>query len=387
MNVTSNVGGEKWGAYGVTYMQAVPGRNEVIAGVSERGLWASGDRGKTWRKLGGHDMTFRPGRIVFDPKDTSVFWVSGCYGDAPFKTEDGGRTFQRLGKLAHADGVAIDFADPGRKTLLLGLHEQSQSLQLSRDGGNTWSKIGANLPADSNHSTDPLIIDSKTFLINTAGWKPKATLGIYRTEDGGQTWTRVSTFGPQGAALAASDGAIYWQRVWGGGLLKSTDKGKTWQQISRAVKDNPIELPDGRLAALADAQIMVSADGGTNWTKLGPPAPLKPNGITYSQRGKCFYAWRLSDNMKRERQSIVRLDVDLPGPGDVSAFSGSPSAMRTVGAALILAATACAVEPKVHRGLPYAEPGATVHAVGAFFPNTDLDSDAAFVPQQWAWKR
>ena len=310
MNVTNNVGGEKWGAYGVTYMQAVPGSNEVIAGVSERGLWATGDKGNTWRKLGGDEMKFRPGRIVFDPKNTSVFWVSGCYGDAPFKTEDGGKTFQRLGKLAHADGVAIDFTDPGRKTLLLGLHEQSQSLQLSRDGGSTWSNIGVHLPAESNHSTDPIIIDSKTFLINTAGWKPKATLGIYRTEDGGQTWTQVSTYGPQGPALVASDGAIYWQRVWGGGLLKSTDQGKTWTQISRAVKDNPIELPDKRLAGLADAQIMVSADGGANWTEFGPPAPLKPNGITYSDKGKCFYAWRLSDNMKMEKQSIVRLDVE-----------------------------------------------------------------------------
>lgn len=310
VNVTGNVGGSTWGAYGVTYMQAVPGTSEVIAGVSERGLWITADEGNTWRKLGGDEMKFRPGRIVFDPKNTSVFWVSGCYGDAPFKTEDGGRSFQRLGKLAHADGVAVDFTDPARKTLLLGLHEQSQSLQLSTDGGNTWSKIGENLPADSNHSTDPIVLDSKTFLINTAGWKQKATLGIYRSEDAGKTWSQVSTYGPQGPALLASDGAIYWQRLWGGGLLKSTDQGKTWKQISQAVKDNPVELPGRRLAGLAGSQVMVSADGGQTWTKLGPPTPVKPNGLIYSAQGKCFYAWRMSDNMKREPQSIVRLKVE-----------------------------------------------------------------------------
>jgi photosystem II stability/assembly factor-like uncharacterized protein len=307
LNVTNNVGGQTWGAYGVTYMKAVPGSNMVIAGVSERGLWASDNGGGSWRKLDGNEMKFRPGCIVFDPKDTSIAWVSGCYGDAPFKTEDAGKAFRRLGKLAHADGVAIDFSDPTRKTLLLGLHEQSQSLQLSRDGGKTWTNIGANLPADSNHSTDPVIIDSKTFLINTAGWKPKATLGIYRTEDGGRTWMQVSTYGPQGPALVASDGAIYWQRLWGGGLLKSTDQGRTWKQISNAIKDNPIQLPDNRLAGLASAQVMISADGGATWTKFGPPAPFKPNGITYSDKGNCFYAWRLSDNMKMEKQSIVRL--------------------------------------------------------------------------------
>ena len=159
VDVTNNVGGDKWGAYGVTYIKAVPDSDMVIAGVSEVGLWATVDGGATWKKLGGSEIRSRPGRIVFDPKNPQIFYVSGCYGDAPFKTEDGGKTFQRLGKLAHADGVAIDFTDPDRKTLLLGLHEQSQSLQLSTDAGKSWKKIGDKLPADSNHSTDPIVLD------------------------------------------------------------------------------------------------------------------------------------------------------------------------------------------------------------------------------------
>src|SRR5476649_1741455 len=94
LNVTSNVGGEKWGAYGVTYMKAVPGMDAVIAGVSERGLWATGDGGANWKKMGGDEIKNRPGQIVFDPKNVNTFWVSGCYGDSPFKSEDGGRTFK-----------------------------------------------------------------------------------------------------------------------------------------------------------------------------------------------------------------------------------------------------------------------------------------------------
>jgi photosystem II stability/assembly factor-like uncharacterized protein len=310
LDVTHNVGGEKWGAYGVHYMKAVPGSAEVIAGVGECGLWSSADGGATWKKLGGNEIKNRPVRIVFDPKNPAIFWESGCYGDGPFRTDDGGKTFMRLGKLAHSDGVDVDFTDPERKTLLLGLHEQSQSLQLSTDGGQTWKKIGDKLPADSNHSTDPIVIDAKTFLINTAGWKQKASLGIYRSEDAGETWTKVSDFGPAGAPLVASDGALYWQRIWGGGLLKSTDQGKTWNAISRTVKSNPIELPGKRLAALADKQIYVSSDGGLNWAKVGAPAPFKPNGITYSEKGKCFYAWRMSDNMKKAEPSIVRMNAE-----------------------------------------------------------------------------
>lgn len=310
VDVTNNVGGEKWGAYGVTHLSAVPNSDEVIAGVSEVGFWSTKDGGATWTKLGDIATKMRPSRIVFDPKNPSIYWLSGCYGDCPFRTDDGGKTFTRLGKLAHADGVAIDFSDPERKTLLLGLHEQSQSLQLSTDGGKSWKKIGDKLPADSNHSTDPIILDSKTFLINTAGWKPKATLGIYRTEDAGETWTKVSDFGPQGEPLVASDGSIYWQRVWGGGLLKSGDKGKTWTEISKKMKGMPIELGDKRLAGVTEKQMMISSDGGANWTALGAPLPFKPNGITYSDKTKTFYAWRLSDNMKRATPSIVKMTVE-----------------------------------------------------------------------------
>jgi photosystem II stability/assembly factor-like uncharacterized protein len=287
-------------------MAAVPHSNAVIAGVSESGLWQTTDEGKTWAKLGGNEIKNRPDRIVFDPTNPAIFWVSGCYGDSPFQTDDGGKTFQRLGNLQHSDGIAVDFSDPQRRTLLLGLHEQSQSLELSTDKGMSWTKIGSHLPPDSNHSSDPIIINSKTFLINTAGWKQNASQGIYRSEDGGETWTSVSSSGPAGQALVTSDGAIYWQRIWGGGLLKSTDAGKTWKQVSKTIKSNPVEMPGKRLAGTNGNQIYVSSDGGENWEAVGPKIPFNPNGIIYSDKGQSFYAWKLSDNMKRPPASIVR---------------------------------------------------------------------------------
>src|SRR5262245_20484686 len=89
VNVTNNIGGETWGYAGVTYMAAVPNSDVVIAGVSERGLWSTTDKGVTWKKLGADDkepIKHRPHQIVFDPKDSSTFWVSGCYGAGIFKT-------------------------------------------------------------------------------------------------------------------------------------------------------------------------------------------------------------------------------------------------------------------------------------------------------------
>ena len=73
-NVTGGVGGETWGYAGVTLVAAVPDRDEVLAGVSESGLWSSVDGGETWKKLGAQDrepIKHRPHQIVFDPKRVS----------------------------------------------------------------------------------------------------------------------------------------------------------------------------------------------------------------------------------------------------------------------------------------------------------------------------
>jgi hypothetical protein len=309
-NVTGNLGGATWGYAGVTLLASVPESPAVIAGVSERGLWINMGGATSWRKLGALDrepITNRPHRILFDPGDRETFWVSGCYGPGIFKTIDSGRSFDRLGRLEHVDGIAVDFSDSRRQTMLVGLHEQVRSLHLSRDGGRTWRKIGDRLPANSNFTSDPVILNTRTFLINTAGWKQGATWGIYRSEDGGDTWTQVSKAGATGTPLVASNGAIYWQALWSAGLTRSTDRGTTWTAPGGPVKTNPIELPDRRLAGLAGVQILLSSDGAATWTRFGPPIPFDPSGIVFSARGKCFYAWRMSN--EKDPKAVARLDV------------------------------------------------------------------------------
>jgi len=308
-NVTEGVGGETWGYAGVTLMSAVPDRDEVIAGVSESGLWSSADGGATWKKLGAADkepIKNRPHQIVYDPKNPRVFWISGNYGAGIFRTDDAGASFHRLGQLQHVDGIAVDFTDPARRTLLAGLHEQTRSLHISRDGGAKWEKIGDRLPDESNHSTDPLILDSKTFLVNTAGWAKGKAHGIYRSADAGATWTKVFDGGPGGRGLVTSTGDVYWQQVWGGGLMKGTEKGATWTKSGGPVKTNVVELPGGRLAGVADTQLYVSANGGTSWEKVGDPIPMKAQGVVYSAKRKAFYVWKMSD--KKATDTVWRLD-------------------------------------------------------------------------------
>jgi photosystem II stability/assembly factor-like uncharacterized protein len=310
LNVTHEVGGDKWGYAGVCLLAAVPDSAAVIAGVSEAGLWRTDDLGKTWRKLapdGQEQIRHRPHQIVFDPADPRHFWVSGCYGPSPFLTADGGQTFQRLGNLTHMDGLGVAFTDPERKTLVVGLHEQARSVHKSTDGGKSWQKIGDGLPEDSNHSTDPIVIDAKTFIINTAGWAQKKTWGIYRTEDGGTTWAKVSEVGCASRALTTPDGTIYWAICYGNGIVKSADQGKTWQKLTGPARFGPIQLGPGKIAALGGQQVYVSTDAGQTWEKLADPLPFKPNGISYNGQSRSIYAWRSTE--KKADDAILRWDL------------------------------------------------------------------------------
>lgn len=316
IDVTSNAGGPTWGEYGVTLVTSVPGKDAVIAGISQRGLWLSIDRGATWKHLGDHDavqIDNRPGIILFDPKDTNAFWEVGCYGKGLFRTTDGGATFKRLGgNLAHTDSIAVDFGDPQRKTIIVGMHEKIRSLEKSTDGGETFENIGVNMPENSNFDDEAIMIDTNTYITNAAGWWPntsntKFTWGIFRTDDGGKTWEKISDFGPGTKPMFARDGAIYWGLTWGGGVIRSADNGKTWTKLKCPLRSCPIELPGGRLVGFANRQLYISSDGGKSWTKFLDPLPWNANGLTYCEKGESLYAWQLV--AKKQLPAIVRHDV------------------------------------------------------------------------------
>jgi photosystem II stability/assembly factor-like uncharacterized protein len=318
INVTAGLGGDKWGFGGLTAMAAVPGTDMIIAGVSETGLWASSDAGKTWIRLGAKDTTpisNHPYQILFDPKNPRTFWETGNSGPGVFRTDDGGESFHRLGNIDNVDGIGIDFTDEQRKTIVVGIHDQPRSVQRSSDGGQTWKLIGDKLPANTNISNNVLVFDANNYVVNAAGWKRDGTqvgaqllaYGTFRTQDGGASFAKVSDSGPSGPALVASDGAIYWQTLWNNGLIKSTDQGKTWQQLPGAVKVNPIELPGGKLVAAIDSQLHVSADRGKTWEKFGEPVPFEPSGLTYCAKTRSLYAWRSTDG--KEESVVVRWEI------------------------------------------------------------------------------
>ena len=298
VNVTGNLAGMPSECGNLCLLSVVPGQDRIIAGIAKRGLWQTSDGGANWTQLGqgaGSDpIVNRPSRILYDPTDPKIFWESGIYNSfGIYETIDGGQGFKHLGRAKHNDYVSVDFSDPRRRTLLAGGHEQSRTVWKSLDGGETWTNIGSTLPQGTKFSSNPLLIDATTYLVNASGWG-KGTGGVYRTTNAGATWTQASALEANGAPLVASDGSIYWHLMFDRGVIRSTDRGQTWTQVcgSGMLKGSSlIELPGGQLAGIAGKSVKVSADHGATWKPATDPTPVQPAGVIYAPAQHAFFIW------------------------------------------------------------------------------------------------
>jgi photosystem II stability/assembly factor-like uncharacterized protein len=316
VNVTGNLANMPSECGNLTMLSAVPGSNTVIAGVALDGLWANSSA-TTWSPLGtgkgSATITNRPSWITYDPIHPGVFWESGIYnGGGVYRTTDNGTTFLQLGSIGHNDFVSVDFGDPNRQTLLAGGHEQSRLVYRSTDGGQNWTNVGASIPADTKFSTNPILINPQTYVVNLSGYAGTIA-GVLRTTDGGASWQQVSTVETTGPPLVTSSGVIYWSA--GDGLLKSTDSGVTWNQVGSGLQPvHPIELPDGRIVSVGATNLVISSDGGSTWSPIGDALPYTPLGVIYSPSRKAFLVWQWDCGGIVLPNAIMELDLDPSQP-------------------------------------------------------------------------
>jgi photosystem II stability/assembly factor-like uncharacterized protein len=269
----------------------------LIASLATQGLWASEDGGASWSPLGkgpgSAAIANRGSTVVYDPEHPGTIWESGIYSNGGvYRTDDNGVTFRQLGGVTHSEAVSVDFSDPARRTILTAQHESS-TVHRSSDGGNTWTDISSSLPSGIGQASGLYVIDGQTHLLGT---KKASGSGVFRTTDGARTWTKVYSGGVLGQPLISKlDGAMSWV-LESGGIIRSTDRGTTWTQVTRdgtisSVAPNLVELPDGRLAAVGNQIVIVSADRGATWRSVGPGIGYVAMGFAYSPYRNAFYIW------------------------------------------------------------------------------------------------
>jgi photosystem II stability/assembly factor-like uncharacterized protein len=232
--------------------------SNVGASVNQgNGMWKSSDAGATWQHIGLDDSE-HVGAIWVDPKDADIVFVAALgHTYAPnaergiFKTTDGGKTWQKvLYKDDKTGAIDVAFAP-------------------DNPNPNPNAKIG--FAALWYHLVTP--DNPIAGLLGTGG------AGIYKTTDGGDTWTPVNIpqlehahLGRIGVAVAAGG-----QRVFAivserkeGGLYRSDDGGTTWKRTTQdpRIQGNGyfskvfIDPHNSDIVYVAQTSLYRSTDGG-----------------------------------------------------------------------------------------------------------------------------
>lgn len=222
----------------------------------------------TPRQLGPTTMGGRIMDIAVYEKEPRIVYIASASGGL-WKTENGGLTtqvvFDREATVS-LGCVAVSQKDPN--VVWVGTGEASSrnstawgdGVYKSTDGGKTWTNMGLK---ESMHIAEILIDPRNNDVVYVAAlgrlWGENEERGVYKTTDGGKTWTKVlktdnNRTGIGDLVMDPSNPnvllAAAWERMrkaydWtsggpGSALYKTTDAGKTWKKITKGVPPSPL---------------------------------------------------------------------------------------------------------------------------------------------------
>jgi photosystem II stability/assembly factor-like uncharacterized protein len=189
--------------------------NIVFVGVASGGVWKTTNNGTTWEPVFDKQGVSTIGDIAIAPSDPSVVWVgtgepnnrqSSSWGDGAYKSLDGGKTWQRMGLAAtrHIGRVVIHPRNPDVVYVAALGHlwgpNPERGVYKTTDGGKTWSQVlkisddtGVSDIAMDPQSPDTLYAAAYQRRRTPFGFNGGGTEGgIYKTTDGGATWKKVA---------------------------------------------------------------------------------------------------------------------------------------------------------------------------------------------------
>lgn len=214
------------------------GRTRAAAGVASQpgvfymaqvngGVWKTDDYGRTWRPIFDDQPTQSIGTIAVAPSDPNIVYVGSgeglhrpdlSVGNGVYRSTDAGKTWTHLGldDAQQIPQIAVDPRNPNRVFAAVLGHPYGPSEQRgvyrSLDGGKTWTRV---LHKDARTGASDIAIDPQhPEVVYAALWE--------------------SLLGP------SEDGNEF--RGAGGGLFKSTDGGTTWRQLKNGLPANAVQL-------------------------------------------------------------------------------------------------------------------------------------------------
>ncbi len=266
------------------------------------GVYKSTDAAKTWKKIG-LELTQHISRIVIDPKNPNIVLIAAqgaLYAPSQqrgiFKSTDGGATWKNVLFVNDKTGAAelsMDMTNP--RILYAAMWEHGRlpwkvisggpgsGLYKSTDGGDTWERMKEGLPEEmgkmsiavsrSNPEKVYALIESDS---------DKEAGGLFVSNDAGKKWSRITNdhrlvqrawYYIELFIDPKNENTIY---VMSAPALRSTDAGKTWENLSGTHGDfhdlwiNP-DNPNNFIIS-NDGGSAITFNGGKSWsTQLNMP--------------------------------------------------------------------------------------------------------------------
>jgi len=263
------------------------------------GVYRSTDGGASWKHLGLRD-TQQIGDVVIDPRDADRAYVAAmghAFGPnaerGVFRTTDGGRTWKKVLFLDDSTGAMDLTIDPTNPRILFASMWKFQrtpwslnqgggrsGLWKTTDGGDTWTEISFNpgIPARPLGKIGVDISPANPKRVYASIEAPDSAGGIFRSDDGGTTWQRASDdqkwsvrawYYSAITADPTDENTLYVMnlQVW-----RSVDGGKTFSMVRVPHGDTHImwvDPKDGRrLINGNDGGATVSYDAGATWSSI-----------------------------------------------------------------------------------------------------------------------
>jgi photosystem II stability/assembly factor-like uncharacterized protein len=285
-------------------------------GSTGGGVWKTEDGGISWHNVSdGYFHTGSVGAIAVAPSDPNLIYVGmgescfrgdASYGDGVYQSTDGGRTWTNVGLVPtrHIARIRIDPSDPN--TVYVAAFgdgfgpSPDRGVYRTTNGGRTWEKVlyrtdqaGAiDLVMDPTH---PKTLYASLLEFRRYPWAIRSAgtaTGIFKTTDGGDTWTELTNnpglpSGPKGRIGLALSPANP-NRIWAiidaelgkKGVYRSDDAGATWQRLTdfAELTQRPwyyhhifADPSDPETVYVLNINAWKSTDGGKTYTEFRAP--------------------------------------------------------------------------------------------------------------------
>jgi len=256
-------------------------------------VFAMHESGLTWNRTSEGLPANDPVRgLANDPSSPNVFYAA-LFGHGVFKSQDRGLTWLAANTGitdAYATSVAADSGLTGVVYLA-----STQALFRSDDGGGNWRRLTQAPPADS------VIADPKRAGVLYAAWYG----GVFQSTDRGETWLQLGDFsGVRGLAIDPSDSRKLYAAT-DSGLYVSRDGGATWFTPTAGLPRtalSAVTIDPGRTSRIyvdnGTSMVFQSADGGSSWVAISPLpingsiAGVAKDGMVYAKPpGKSLFVY------------------------------------------------------------------------------------------------